>query len=214
TFRSSVIAGGVFRIGVGAMPFLLPLLFQLGFGMSPLQSGLMTFTSAMGAMIVKAFAKRFVTRFGFRRLLIGNALIASSFIAACAVFSPSLPLPLIIGILLCGGFFRSLEFTCINALSFADVEQQRMSRATTLSAVWQQLSIAAGVAAGAFIVEFTVRANGTGAISAADFPPAFLIIGAISACSALLFMQLPHDAGALLAAPPPNEPERIDPPPA
>jgi EmrB/QacA subfamily drug resistance transporter len=208
TFRASVIGGSVFRIGIGAMPFLLPLLFQLGFGLTPLQSGLLTFTSAMGALIVKAFAKRIVVRFGFRRVLIGNALIASVFIAACALIHPSLPFAVIIAILLVGGFFRSLEFTCINALSFADVEPARLSRATTLSAVWQQLSLSTGVAVGAFIVEYTLRWKHGGDIGPDDFLYAFLIIGVISASSALMFMRLPHDAGAHLSARAPAEGER------
>lgn len=205
TFRASVLGGSVFRIGIGAMPFLLPLLFQLGFGFTPLQSGLVTFTSAMGALIVKAFAKRIVVRFGFRRVLIGNALIASAFIAACALIRPSLPFALIIAILLVGGFFRSLEFTCINALSFADVEPARMSRATTMSAVWQQLSLSTGVALGAFIVEYTLRWKRNATISPDDFLFAFLIIGAVSAISAALFIRLPQDAGAQLSAAIPME---------
>jgi EmrB/QacA subfamily drug resistance transporter len=199
TFRISVVGGSIFRIGIGAMPFLLPLLFQLGFGLTPLQSGLLTFASALGAMIVKAFAGRIVNRFGFRRVLIVNALVGAAFVAACGFFTPSTPFVVIIAILLLGGFFRSLEFTCINALSFADVEPARMSRATTMSAVWQQLSLSMGVALGAFVVEFTLKFKGHATIVAADFPPAFFIVGAVSALAALLFLRLPADAGAQLA---------------
>jgi MFS family permease len=208
TFRASVLGGSLFRIGVGAMPFLLPLLFQLGFGMTPLQSGLMTFTSAMGALVVKAFAKRILTRWGFRRVLVGNALIASAFIAACALINPKTAFPLIVGILFVGGFFRSLEFTCINALSFADVDSARMSRATTLSAVWQQLSLSMGVALGAFIVEFTLRWKRDPVISVDDFTPAFLIVGCVSALAVFSFMRLPRDAGAHLSAPAPTTEDR------
>lgn len=200
TFRASVLGGSVFRIGVGAMPFLLPLLFQLGFGLSPFQSGLLTFTSAMGALIVKAFAKRIVVRFGFRRVLVVNAVIAAGFIAACGLITPALPFAAIIAILVIGGFFRSLEFTCVNALSFADVEAARMSRATTLSAVWQQLSLSAGVAVGALIVELTLRWKGDPAIGIDDFLPAFLIVGFLSSLATFVFMRLPRDAGDQLAA--------------
>lgn len=199
TFGISVAGGSVFRIGVGAMPFLLPLLFQLGFGLNPLQSGLLTFASALGALIVKGFATRIVIRFGFRRILIVNSIIASAFIAACGLFTPATPFLVITTVLLIGGFFRSLEFTCINALSFADVEPSRMSRATTMSAVWQQLSLSVGVALGAFIVEFTLKFKGQTAIGADDFPPAFFIVGALSALSALWFLRLPKDAGSQLA---------------
>ena len=199
TFRASVLGGSIFRIGIGAMPFLLPLLFQLGFGLNPLQSGLLTFTSALGALLVKAFATRIVGRFGFKRILWVNALLSSALIAACAVFTPDMSFALIIAILLVGGFFRSLEFTCINALSFADIEPARMSRATTLSAVWQQLSLSTGVALGAFIVEFTLRWKGDGVIGVDEFAPAFLIVGFVSALSMLIFLRLPADAGAQLS---------------
>lgn len=199
TFGYSITGASIFRIGVGAMPFLLPLLFQLGFGLNPLQSGLLTFASALGALIVKGFAARIVNRFGFRRILIVNAIISSAFIAACGFFTPATPFLIIIVVLLVGGFFRSLEFTCANALSFADVEPARMSRATTMSAVWQQLSLSMGVALGAFIVEFTLKYKGHTTIGAADFPPAFFIVGAVSALGALFFLRLPPDAGDQLA---------------
>ncbi|MCC7347831.1 MAG: MFS transporter [Variibacter sp.] len=208
SFRASVLGGSLFRIGVGAMPFLLPLLFQLGFGLSPLQSGLLTFSSAIGALMVKGFAKRIVTRFQFRTVLAANAVIAAAFIAACGLFSPAMPFALIVGILFVGGFFRSLEFTCINALAFAEVEANRLSRATTLSAVWQQLSISMGVALGAFVVEFTLRYRGHAAIDAQDFPPAFAVVGLLSALSVLIFMRLPKDAGAQLGGPPSTPAER------
>ena len=199
TFGISVAGGSIFRIGVGAMPFLLPLLFQLGFGLNPLQSGLLTFASALGALIVKGFASRIVNRFGFRTILIVNAVIASAFIAACGLFTPATPFVIIITVLLIGGFFRSLEFTCINALSFAEIEPGRMSRATTMSAVWQQLSLSMGVALGAFIVEFTLKFKGETTIGADAFPPAFIIVGALSALAALCFLRLPRDAGDQLA---------------
>jgi EmrB/QacA subfamily drug resistance transporter len=199
SFRASVLGGSLFRISVGAMPFLLPLLFQLGFGLTPFQSGLLTFASALGALIVKAFSTRLVRSFGFRRLMSGNALIASVFIVACALFTPTTPFWAIVLVLVIGGFFRSLEFTCIGALGYAEVEPRRMSRATTLSAVAQQLSLSVGVAFGAFIVDFTLRWRGHSAISASDFPPAFITVGILSASSFFVFIRLPADAGDHLA---------------
>jgi MFS family permease len=199
TFRANVVGGSLFRVGVGALPFLLPLLLQLGFGLSPFESGLVTFASAAGALIMKAVAARVLRRFGFRRVLIVNALISSGFIAACATFVPGMPLAVVVAVLLAGGFFRSLEFTSVNTIAYADIEPQRMSRATTLVSVCQQLSISAGVALGALIVETVVRVKGETIISAGDFAPAFLIVGALSASSALVFARLPQDAGAQLA---------------
>jgi predicted MFS family arabinose efflux permease len=105
----------------------------------------------------------------------------------------------IIGVLLIGGFFRSLQFTATNTIAYADVEPQRMSRATSLVSVAQQLSISAGVAIGALAVEMTVRLKAEPVITAADFQPAFLLIGAIAASSVFVFLTLPPDAGAQLA---------------
>ncbi|HWM48770.1 MAG TPA: DHA2 family efflux MFS transporter permease subunit [Xanthobacteraceae bacterium] len=208
TFSASVLGGFMFRVGVGALPFLLPLLLQLGFRMTPFQSGLITFSTAIGAMSMKAVVPSILSRFGFRNTLVVNAVISAAFLAACAAFTPATPVAVIIVVLVVGGFFRSLEFTCINTIAYADVDRRRMSRATSLVSVAQQLSIATGVAVGALAVEVTTRhSEGTG-IGAADFPPAFLLVGAISAASALVFMRLAPDAGHELAGrtPGPTEP--------
>jgi EmrB/QacA subfamily drug resistance transporter len=198
TFRASLIGGFLFRIGIGALSFLLPLLLQLGFGLDPFQSGLVTFSTAVGALTMKTVAAAILNRFGFRPVLVANALISAAFIAACAAFAPQTPIAVIIAVLLIGGLFRSLQFTSINAIAYADVESERASRATALSAVGQQLSISAGVALGAGAVEIVVRHKAVAAIAAADFPPAFLLVAAIAATSALVFARLPTDAGAEL----------------
>jgi EmrB/QacA subfamily drug resistance transporter len=199
TFRANVVGGSLFRLGIGALAFLLPLLLQLGFNYTPLQSGLVTFTTAVGAFTMKTFAAGFLRRFGFRNVLIYVGLAASALTAACATFTPSTPFLFMIAILLTGGFFRSLQFTATNTIAYADVDARRMSRATSLVSVAQQLSIAAGVAVGALAVEITLQHSGTGVITAEDFRPAFLLIGAISASSAILFWTLPADAGSHMA---------------
>jgi EmrB/QacA subfamily drug resistance transporter len=199
TFRASLTGGFLFRIGVGALPFLLPLLLQIGFKLSPFQSGLITFTSTMGALFMKAAAVRILKRFGFRTVLTINAVLSSLFIAACGLFSFNMSFAAMIAILLVGGFFRSLQFTSINALAYAEVPAARMSRATTLAAVGQQVSLATGVAIGALTVETVVRWGGQGAITAADFPPGFLLVGLIAATSAFIFARMPANAGAEMA---------------
>ena len=153
TLRAAIIGGFLFRLGIGALPFLLPLLMQVGFGLSPFQSGLVTFSSAVGAMGMKTLAARIIRTFGFRNMMTANALISTVFLAACALFTVHTPLLLIMIILVVGGFFRSLEFTAINTVAYAEVEPAQMSRATTLVSVNQQLAISAGVAVGAFCVE-------------------------------------------------------------
>jgi len=199
TFRASLVGGFMFRIGVGAMTFLLPLLLQVGFNLTPLRSGLITFTSTLGALFMKAAAPRMLKRFGFRQVLIWNAILGGLSISLCAIFRDSTPSWVMIGILMLGGFFRSLQFTSINALAYAEVPTSRMSRATALAAVGQQVSLATGVAIGALTVEIVVRMKDQATIMASDFPPGFLLVGLIAASSALIFMLLPPNAGAEMA---------------
>jgi EmrB/QacA subfamily drug resistance transporter len=199
TFFASVVGGFLFRVGVGATPFLLPLFFQLGFGMSPLQSGLLTFASAVGAVAMKTTAAPILRRFGFKRVLVTNAIVSSFFIAAVALFTMGTPHGVVLAVLLVGGFFKSLEFTSINSIAYADIDTKAMSRATSFASVAQQLSLSAGVAIGALVLEFARMGRPDGAVTAGDFPMAFLLVAAIAASSALVFARLPKEAGASLA---------------
>jgi EmrB/QacA subfamily drug resistance transporter len=210
TFRASIIGGFLFRVGVGAIPFLLPLLLQVGFKLTPFQSGLITFSSALGAMTMKAAITAILKRFGFRSVLTVNALISSLFLAACATFTPGMPFALIVAILLVGGFFRSLEFTSVNTIAYADIAPNLMGRATALASVAQQLSLSTGVAIGALAVDLTVQFRQQPEITAADFPPAFILVASISALAAIAFWRLPPDAGAELAARTPAATESSD----
>src|ERR1700716_3689384 len=180
---------------IGALPFLLPLLMQVGFGLSPFKSGLVTFASAVGAMGMKTLAARIIRTFGFRNIMVINAVVSSIFLAACALFTASTPLLLIMIILVVGGFFRSLQFTAINTVAYAEVEPAQMSRATTLVSVNQQLAISTGVAVGAFSVETNMLLHHVSELSAADFAPAFIVVAIISAVSTWFFYQMPDDAG-------------------
>jgi EmrB/QacA subfamily drug resistance transporter len=195
TLRASIIGGFLFRLGIGALPFLLPLLMQVGFGLSPFRSGLVTFSSAVGAMGMKTLAARIIKTFGFRNIMVVNAVVSSAFLAACALFTVSTPLLLIMIILVVGGFFRSLQFTAINTVAYAEVEPAQMSRATTLVSVNQQLAISTGVALGAFSVESTMVVRHVQELSAAEFAPAFMVVAVISAISAYFFYLMPIDAG-------------------
>ena len=153
TFRASVLGGFIFRIGVGALPFLLPLLLQLGFNMTPFESGLITFSTALGAMSMKAVVPAVLRQFGFRWTLTVNAILSAAFLAACAGFRPGTPVVVMMAVLVIGGFFRSLEFTSINTIAYAEIDKRRMSRATSLVSVAQQLSMSTGIAVGALAVE-------------------------------------------------------------
>jgi EmrB/QacA subfamily drug resistance transporter len=195
TLRASIVGGFLFRLGIGALPFLLPLLMQVGFGLSPFRSGLVTFSSAVGAMGMKTLAARIIRTFGFRNIMVVNAVVSSLFLAACALFTVATPLLLIMIILVVGGFFRSLQFTAINTVAYAEVEPAQMSRATTLVSVNQQLAISAGVALGAFSVESTMLVRHVQELSATDFAPAFMVVAIMSAVSAYFFYLMPIDAG-------------------
>jgi EmrB/QacA subfamily drug resistance transporter len=199
TFRASIFGGFLFRLGIGALPFLLPLLLQIGFRLTPFQSGLITFTTALGSMFMKAAVARVLHRFGYRNVLIYNALISSAFLAACATFVEGMPFAGMIAILLSSGFFRSLQFTSINTIAYAEIEPAKMSRATVMVAAAQQLALSTGVAVGALVVELTLRLRHSPAMGINDFPPAFLFVGLLSASAVFVFMRLPPDAGAELA---------------
>jgi MFS family permease len=199
TFRASIFGGFLFRLGIGALPFLLPLLLQIGFKLSPFQSGLITFTAALGSMFMKTVVAGVLRRFGYRSVLVYNSLISAAFLGACAMFVPGMPYVAMVTVLLSGGFFRSLEFTAINTIAYADVEPRLVSRATTLVSVVQQLALSTGVAVGALVVEITLWLKHANAMRVWDFPPAFLTVALVSAASALIFARLAPDAGAELS---------------
>jgi MFS family permease len=145
---------------------------------------------------MKFTARPILRRFGFRRVLVGNAVISAAFLLSYAAFRPGTPHLVILALLLSGGFFRSLQFTGVNTLAFADVPPPRMSRATSITSTVQQLSQVTGVATGALLLHLTLAWRGSGALAASDFWPAFVAVAALPALSALFFARLPRDAGA------------------
>jgi EmrB/QacA subfamily drug resistance transporter len=199
TMRAAVVGGFIYRCGIGAMPFLLPLLLQLGFNLTAFESGLITLSNVVGAMGMKTVIPIILRQYGFRRVLVLNALVSALLVATCATFTPGVSFAWIVAVLIVGGFFRSLEFTSINTIAYADVDNRRMGRATALVSVAQQVSISVGVAIGALAVDLTLWARARDTIKAADFQPAFLAIAVIAASASLLFARLPADAGAELA---------------
>jgi EmrB/QacA subfamily drug resistance transporter len=199
TFFAGVVGGLLFRIGIGALPFLLPLLLQIGFGLTPFQSGSLTFAAAAGALLMKFTASTALRWFGFRQTLIVNGIISGAFLASCALFTPSTPHWAIFLTLLVGGFFRSLEFTALNAISYADIDGPRMSRATSFASVAQQMSGAVGVAVAAVCVQLIQLLLGDGTLGARDLSLAFIAVAIISSLSTLIFAVLKPDAGAAVS---------------
>jgi EmrB/QacA subfamily drug resistance transporter len=196
TFAASIYGGSLFRIGIGALPFLLPMLLQVGFGMNALGSGLLTFASAAGAMTMRMTATPVIRLVGFRRVLIFNSVISSLFLAGYGFFGPSTPRSVIFLALLAGGFFRSMQFTSVNTIAYADVTPALMSRATSLASMAQQLSVSFGVGIAALLLHLTMMVRGETQLQSGDFPFTFFAVAAISLTSVLLFIPLAPEAGA------------------
>ncbi|WP_018699812.1 MFS transporter [Amorphus coralli] len=202
TFRASVFGGFFFRVGVGSIPFLLPLTLQLGLGMNPFEAGSLIFVTTIGALAMKFTAQPIVRRFGFRRVLIVNGLVSAAILAGMGLFSLGPAAAVIVTVLLVGGFFRSLQFSCISALAYADIPQERMSRATSFASVAQQVGLSTGVTVSAFILEFQRFGRPDGAVLPGDFLTAFVLVAAIAALSILVFARLSPDAGSQMSGRP------------
>ena len=141
-------------------------------------------------MAMKPTAAPILKRAGFRTVLVFNAIISTAFFCLNAAFTPTTPHLLISVILLAGGFFRSLEFTALNAVAYAEVDNREMSQATSLSSVAQQLALSVGVTIGAGALDLTRHIHGEGVLQARDFAPAFLVVAAIALTSVLFFRRL------------------------
>jgi MFS family permease len=212
TFRASAIGGSLFRIGIGSIPFLLPLMLQAGFGMNAFQSGSITFIAAVGAMAMKATAPRILRFFGFRRVLILNAALSAAFLACYGFFTPATPVVIIMSLLLSGGFVQSLEFTSLNAIAYAEIDSAKMSAAVSFASVAQQLSLSLGVAAGAGALQGLALVNpSTDVLALENFKWAFLAMAAVSLSAAAVFFHLPADAGSELMRRSGKAPEAISP---
>ena len=196
-FRSSMLGGSLFRIGFGALPFMLPLLMQEVFGYTPLESGAITFVSAVGAFGMRTVARRILHRFGFRRVLIWNALIASASMALCAGFTVGVAPYVMMIVIFTGGVFRALQFTSINTLAFAEPSAPEMSHATALSQMAQRISQSIGVAFAATLLH--LFSAGAAHPTGHAFTLAFLVVALVSSLSCLSFLALPGTAGDVLA---------------
>ncbi len=196
TYRSGTLGGSLFRIGVGAVPFLLPLMLQLGFKMTPFQSGSLTCAAALGALTMKFTATRILKNYGFRSVLVVNGLVSAATLGVQGLFTPESSHLLILAVLLAGGFFRSLQFTALNALSYSDVPPREMGTATSLYSVAQQLSLAAGIVVAASVLEFAQYLRGDLMLTVNDFAYAFFAVAIVSALSVFSHLRLAPDAGA------------------
>ena len=195
TFYASTVGGAFMRVGMGATPFMLAMLLQVAFGLTALQAGLMTFASAAAALVMKTCAPPILARFGFKRTLTVNAVIVSVTFMAYALFKPGTPHWIIYAVLLTGGFFRSLQFTSLNGMAFADVDHAQMSRASTMSTMGQQLSQSMGIGMAATFLHLSMVSQHARQLTAGIISPAFLAVGGVALISGLFFLPLPANAG-------------------
>ncbi|HYZ20720.1 MAG TPA: MFS transporter [Rhodopila sp.] len=199
TFRASVVCGSLSRIAVGAMPFLMPMMFQLGFGLSAVQSGLITFISSIGSLAMRGVAPFFLKMFGFRNVLTWIGALATSLIAVSAAFRPGWPLPLIYAVLVTNGFFQSLQFMAYNTIAYADVPREDMSAATSFYTTFQQMSLTLGIAVSAAALAASITVTHHRVAQLPDFSAAFLFVSAVSFLAPLLATRLAPGAGAELS---------------
>jgi EmrB/QacA subfamily drug resistance transporter len=198
TYFASIVGGTPMRIAIGASPFLLPLMFQLGFGLSPLDSGLLTVGTAIGSLSTRGVMRRAIRRFGFRPLLIGATAVAGAFYMSYGLFRPDTPHLLMFCTMLGGGLVSSMAMVALQTLGFSEIPKPLMHHATTLSTMTQQVSQTFGVVLGASLVSAAAWFHGgdPAHLTARDFSPAFFLIGLTTLLSLFFFVRLHPDQGA------------------
>ena len=197
TFRASVSGSFFTRLGIGGIPFLFPLLYQIGLGLTPIQSGLLMMPQAIAAMSLKMTMPRILARFGYRAVLVSNTLILGLFIALFATIGIATPVWLIVAQVFCFGFFTSLQYTSMNTLVYADVTEEQTSSASSIASTMQQMSISFGVAtaslATAFFIPDRFRSNPSEMIHGIHH--AFLVLGGLTVLSTIVFRELKSTDG-------------------
>jgi EmrB/QacA subfamily drug resistance transporter len=196
TFRSSVVGGFVTRLGIGGMPFLLPLLYQLVLGYTPWQAGLLMVPQAAAAIFMKLLSARVLRLFGYRRVLVVNTVLLGATITAFSLVRPGASVAAILCLSLCQGLFSSLQFTSMNSLVFADVGDEQASQASTIFSTGQQLSLSFGVAVSSLVVALFIHLSGQRGVLMGPLHEAFVALGILTALTAAYFALLRPEDGA------------------
>jgi EmrB/QacA subfamily drug resistance transporter len=199
TFRFSVVSGSFSRIGAGATPFLLPMMLQIGFGYTAAQSGLITFTSSAGSLLMRLVAPKILRRLGFRNVMIWIGALATILLGACAGLRPGWPVDGVYALLLSFGFFQSLMFMAYNTIAYADVPRPEISTATSFYTTFQQMALSLGIAVSAAALAGSVVLTGHAQPQPQDFSIAFLVVAAISLAAPAISAGLDQSAGAELS---------------
>jgi EmrB/QacA subfamily drug resistance transporter len=203
TFRISVIGGFVTRLGMGGMPFLLPLLYQLGLGLPAWQSGLLMMPTALAAMFMKMISVRVLSRFGYRKILVANTVMIGLTISVFSLVTPGIPLVFIVLLGFTQGFFNSLQFSSMNSMAYADIEAKDSSMASTIASSLQQMSMSFGLAFGSLITGWYLGGlpQSDHAVLMNALHHTFLTLGAMTILSSLTFWTLrPNDGESVSLA--------------
>ncbi|MDH4550413.1 MFS transporter [Pseudomonas sp. BN607] len=196
TFRSSIVGGTLFRLSISALPFLIPLMLQIGFGLSPVDTGLLVLAIFAGNLAMKPFTTVLLCRYGFRRVLLVNGLIGIGSILACLGLQQGMPWYWMALVLFIGGLSRSMQFTTYNAVGFSEVPKQQMGEASTLFSMFFQLAMALGVAVVALLLRVSMMVrDADGGITVSDFHWALIGVALIACASVVDAMRLSTDAG-------------------
>ena len=195
TLRASFLGGFFFRLGLGCAQLLLPLVLQLGLGLSAFASGTLSLFGAAGAMMTKIIAAPLLRQLGFRTLMLWNSVVAAACLGVFALVSPATPHTLLALMLFLNGASRSLQFTALNTIGYADIEPPRMSASSTLQAVGQQFGVAVGVAGAAAVLHLLTVLHGGRLPALEDFRGAFVLFAALTLLSRPYFAALPATAG-------------------
>lgn len=197
TFRAAMVGGSISRMAIGSAPFLLPLLFQVGFGYSPFHSGLLLLVVFAGNFAMKSVTTPVLRRFGYRPVLIANSLLAAACLAACAILTPDTPLVVLLLVLFINGVTRSMQFTALGTIAFADVEKQQMADANGLFNTLSQIAMAAGITLGAIGVRLGEMLAGQGMLTGdgVAYRAAFLLAACVGVLGVVDLLRLPRGAG-------------------
>jgi EmrB/QacA subfamily drug resistance transporter len=197
TFRAAVSGSFLTRLGIGGIPFLFPLLYQVGLGFTPVQSGLLMMPQAIAAMSLKVTMPRILARFGYRAVLISNTLIIGLLILLFAIIGKGTPLWLVVVEVLFYGFFTSLQYTSMNTLVYADVTEEQESSASSIASTAQQMAISFGVASASLVTVFFLpgRYSSNPAQFIHGIHRAFFVLGGMTLLSTIVFYQLKKGDG-------------------
>ncbi len=201
TFALAIVTVGfISRIAINASPFLLPLMFQIGFGFSPQHAGMMVLVYMAGNLLMKSATTPILRRFGFRKVLTVNGALCAITLLACGMLTPNVPDLLIYTVLLLAGMARSMNFTTVTTLAFADIGAEQRAGASALATMLQQVAMSMGVAFAAFALSVSQTLRGTSTLELADFRHAWFTIGALMALAAAGALKLERNAGVAISS--------------